>query len=349
MIATQALQAPFPYFGSKHSIAAKVWDLLGDVSHYVEPFAGSAAVLLRRPAGHTKKIETINDSDGYIVNIWRAIQQAPEEVAKYAAPLNAEVEMHARQAYLQEHKGNLLERLGGAPDYYDARLAGWWLFVAGTSIGMPIKPGGPWHRYQGRLVDRTHTGHDPAGCAQGIAKSIPAYSRAGMGVTALTRTRTHETKRDSLAHIMQALSDRLEHVRITNGDWLRVMKPSILLASQPAESVGVFLDPPYTRGHDLYATTQNTEHGSISEAVREWCATSPHIENGLRVVLCGYGAEHDELLEHGWSKTEGKAGGSGYQRDKTRAGREEMLWISPAITETNGKGATSWVSRHAAA
>lgn len=41
----QVLAAPFPYFGGKRRAASLVWNALGDPSGYVEPFAGSAAVL----------------------------------------------------------------------------------------------------------------------------------------------------------------------------------------------------------------------------------------------------------------------------------------------------------------
>ena len=42
-------KAPFPWFGGKKHAAPHVWSALGDVDHYVEPFAGSLAVLLQRP------------------------------------------------------------------------------------------------------------------------------------------------------------------------------------------------------------------------------------------------------------------------------------------------------------
>lgn len=42
------LAAPFPWFGGKARAAGRVWAALGDVGHYVEPFAGSLAVLLGR-------------------------------------------------------------------------------------------------------------------------------------------------------------------------------------------------------------------------------------------------------------------------------------------------------------
>lgn len=44
-----ALRAPFPWFGGKSRAAPLVWSALGDVANYVEPFAGSLAVLLARP------------------------------------------------------------------------------------------------------------------------------------------------------------------------------------------------------------------------------------------------------------------------------------------------------------
>ena len=43
------LKAPFPWFGGKRRVAHIVWDRFGCVPNYVEPFAGSLAVLLGRP------------------------------------------------------------------------------------------------------------------------------------------------------------------------------------------------------------------------------------------------------------------------------------------------------------
>ena len=35
------LRAPFVWFGGKSKVAPIVWEALGDVEHYVEPFFGS--------------------------------------------------------------------------------------------------------------------------------------------------------------------------------------------------------------------------------------------------------------------------------------------------------------------
>lgn len=56
-------KAPFPWFGGKSKAAPTVWQLLGDVPHYVEPFAGSLAVLNRpHPCNRPYYSETVNDT-----------------------------------------------------------------------------------------------------------------------------------------------------------------------------------------------------------------------------------------------------------------------------------------------
>ena len=81
---TQAgtLAAPFPWFGGKSGAFEQVWEAFGIVDNYVEPFAGSAAMLLGAPPG--KRIETINDFDGMVANFWRAIAADPDAVANSA-------------------------------------------------------------------------------------------------------------------------------------------------------------------------------------------------------------------------------------------------------------------------
>lgn len=57
----EQIKPPFTYFGGKTRIAAQIAALLPAHEHYVEPFAGSLAVLLaKRPA----RAETVNDLSG---------------------------------------------------------------------------------------------------------------------------------------------------------------------------------------------------------------------------------------------------------------------------------------------
>lgn len=48
--AKRKLKAPFPYFGGKSRCVELVWDRFGEVDNYIEPFAGSAAMILGRPS-----------------------------------------------------------------------------------------------------------------------------------------------------------------------------------------------------------------------------------------------------------------------------------------------------------
>ena len=125
------LKAPFPWFGGKRKVAAEVWSRFGQVKNYVEPFAGSLAVLLGRP--HAPEIETVNDLDGFVANFWRSLVYDPEGVVDHVVWPVHESELHARHVWLSERRESLTARLEGNPDYYDAKVAGYWCgeFVPG--------------------------------------------------------------------------------------------------------------------------------------------------------------------------------------------------------------------------
>lgn len=313
------VRAPFPYFGGKRRAAPKIWDMLGDVQHYVEPFCGSMAVLLARPNSHRNRCETVNDADGWLVNTWRAIQHDPEQTAYYATGPVAEIDYHAQLAWLQARRQDFVPILEGDPEFFDAKAAGWWLRVTAAGIGDPFGPG-PWEVVDGRLVNtRTMRG---AGECQGVNRGLPHPGNKGQGVSEYLTTISH----------------RLEHTRIACGDWRRVVTNTPLHAGQQTHQVGVLLDPPYEVGTNLYATTNTGTH-TISADVRQWCMTTakPWTDQGLKIILCGYENEHDELLEHGWHKTAGAHTTGGYAKDKTRAGKTEMLWLSPALGDPDSE------------
>lgn len=130
---SEVLRAPFPYFGGKRRVADVVWRAFGYVPNFVEPFAGSLAVLLGRPGG-AGKIETVNDLDRFICNFWRAIQADPEAVAHHADwPVN-EADLHARHLWLV-NRAEFRERMHTDPEFYDAKIAGWWVWGICQWIG----------------------------------------------------------------------------------------------------------------------------------------------------------------------------------------------------------------------
>lgn len=117
----EKLKAPFPWFGGKSKVSTIVWERFGNVPNYVEPFFGSGAILLGRPG--SPGIETINDKDGFVSNFWRSVVYAPEETAQWADwPVN-ENDLHARHIWLVQRRDELVSKLEGDPDYYDAKIA----------------------------------------------------------------------------------------------------------------------------------------------------------------------------------------------------------------------------------
>jgi hypothetical protein len=128
------VRAPFPWFGGKRRVADVVWAAFGrDCPNYIEPFAGSLAVLLGRPGG-AGKIETVNDRDRYLANFWRAVSADPVGVAECADwPVN-EADLHARHKWLV-NQAEFRERMHTDPEFFDVRIAGWWVWGICQWIG----------------------------------------------------------------------------------------------------------------------------------------------------------------------------------------------------------------------
>lgn len=78
------------YPGSKWSIANWIISYFPEHHSYVEPFLGSGAVLFNKPRSN---IETVNDLDGNVVNLFEWIKRDPERLAYeiYYTPYSRQV------------------------------------------------------------------------------------------------------------------------------------------------------------------------------------------------------------------------------------------------------------------
>lgn len=76
------MRPPFVYYGGKQQTARAIAELLPDHVHYVEPYAGSCAVLLAKAP---TRMETVNDLDGDLMLFWRVLRDRPEELARACA------------------------------------------------------------------------------------------------------------------------------------------------------------------------------------------------------------------------------------------------------------------------
>jgi DNA adenine methylase len=316
------LRAPFPWFGGKWWIAADVWERFGDVPNYVEPFFGSGAMLLARP--RPGRTETANDADGFVANFWRALQSEPDEVARHADwPVN-ENDLHARHAWLVGERDRLTARLEGSPDYYDARIAGWWVWGISAWIGSGFCSGaGPWRVIDGELCDtrkRPHLGN----AGRGVNRQLPHLGNAGRGVN---RQLPHlgDAGRGELRAYLRALADRLARVRVCSGDWSRVCGPSV---THKHGLTAVFLDPPYAEEAERAERLYRVDSPSVARDVREW-AVREGANPLMRIALCGYEGEHEMPDE--WECFEWKARGGFASQAREQSGNRhrERVWFSP--------------------
>ncbi len=344
----------FQWFGGKARVADVVWAALGDVDSYVEPFFGSGAVLHLRPhAG--ERTETINDFDGYVANFWRAVQKDPAAVARACDwPCN-EIDLTARHAWLvsvsAEHKARML----ADPEYFDAKIAGWWCWGQCWWIGGGWCSGnGPWSVKDGVFAkhgtrdgvwsQRPHLSND----GNGVNRKLPHLGDDGKGVNRKLPHLGDDGKcADYSAWVLEQisrLSDRLRRVRVCCGDWARVVAPSAAgyTPSDTSATVGIFLDPPYSAEADRDMRCYATDCGKVAHDVREWCVSAGK-DSRLRIALCGYEGEHDSLESLGWRVHAWKASGgmSGTAKTATQGQANttrERIWFSPACLNGEPEG-----------
>lgn len=115
------MKAPVQYFGSKQRLAEQLVQLMPSHRGYIEPFAGSLAVLLAKPES---KIEVVNDLDERLITFWRVLRDRGDELIRVAS--------------LTPHSRLELDRaaaLDGADDLEIARQV-WVLLTQGRSRTM---------------------------------------------------------------------------------------------------------------------------------------------------------------------------------------------------------------------
>jgi DNA adenine methylase len=142
------LAPPLAYYGAKVTIAEKIVRLLPRHEHYVEPFAGSLAVLLaKRPS----RMETVNDLDQDLMVFWKVLRDQADDLERACA-----LTPHSRA----EYEGARDADLTALPDLERARLV--WVRLTQGRAGT-LRPTG-WRHYQ-----------DPAGCSSGMPRYLAGY------------------------------------------------------------------------------------------------------------------------------------------------------------------------------
>ena len=314
------LRSPFPYFGGSSAIAGEVWGALGDCNHYIEPFFGSGAVLLARPSWHKCNIETVNDADCLLANVWRGLKNKPDECAAVCdQPVN-HVDLMARKKWLIDNRDRIKAGLLSDPEWSDPQAAGYWIWAASCWIGSGMT----------RPNQIPHVSNGGMGVhAMG---QIPHVSDGGMGdFVKPFNTNIYATFRK--------IQERLRYVRVVCGDWTRVSGGDW---QTNCGTCGYFADPPYSDKADRDENIYDQDSLTVAHDVREWMIKRD-ADPQMRMVLKGYYEEHVELLSRGWRVHRWQAQG-GYANLADKGGGNsrgqnnrfrEALFFSPYCLSAN--------------
>jgi|SRR5499427_335973 len=332
------IRAPFPYFGGKSSIIDIVWQRLGRPKQYIEPFCGSAAILLGAAA--PASLEVVNDINGFIANFWRATKYQPGDVARWADYPVSHIDIGARHRWLMEQRARIGDALLEPEWPGDAKIAGWWLW------GQCCWIGSGWCEWLGKIPHVSDAGRgiqaigkipyvSSAGMGIHAIGQIPHVGDAGMGIHAIGKIpHVSDAGRGiqaigKIPHVsgpsmgamltsagrvawyqLHRIADRLERVRILHGDWQRCLN-----SHYGATNTAVFFDPPYAGNEEIYRTDP------VAPIVESWAK-----ENAcMRIALCGLVGDYDLP---GWEIVRWSRDRHTYGSNKTT--RMEAIWFSPA-------------------
>jgi len=113
----------FPWPGGKTHYISQILPFFPDHRRYVEPFGGSAALLLNKPKSY---VEVFNDLDDDVVHFFRTLREQREELQEWlrAVPYSESL-----------HKQWQDECFDGHRPEDDVERAGRWLFLRCTTYG----------------------------------------------------------------------------------------------------------------------------------------------------------------------------------------------------------------------
>lgn len=143
------LVPPFPYFGGKMRLAEAIVSHFPAHDRYVEPFAGSLAVLFAKTP---EAFEVVNDIDGRLMRFWRTLRDRGDELEALCA-----LTPHSREEYAAAKKGPEPE------DELESARQLWVLYcqsISGSSEGAGWRAPGPTRKSPGQHFSRFHQRFD---------------------------------------------------------------------------------------------------------------------------------------------------------------------------------------------
>ena len=292
----EPLKAPFPYFGGKRRVAQEIWQRFGPNRRvvYVEPFAGSLAVLLANPT--PCKVEIVTDTNGFVANFWRALKHDAMGVISWADYPIIHQDLNARQLWLMDWATEHSNQINIDAEFYSTQAAGWWAWGAALWIGRG------W--CDGTLLKAPHP---------------HASSRAGVYIFPI----------EQLQSWFLALSERLHDVMVFNTSWEKTLTPNVLRQYQSLHTnweVRILLDPPYQshRKKGLYSSDWESDSNIAAVQSYQWAVEYGELSN-FRIAYCCH--EGDFPVPDGWTAYYRNL--HGYQRQNPI---RDCIMFSPACT-----------------
>lgn len=132
------------YPGSKWNLADTIVSLMPEHHSYLEPFFGSGAVLFSKPPS---PIETINDIDDQVFDLFNTIRKYPEELATAIYYTQyAEIQYDIACEQMQEHNDDPIEKARlflvrslQSHGFSTSRRVGWKIDVQGRERSYAVK------------------------------------------------------------------------------------------------------------------------------------------------------------------------------------------------------------------
>ena len=147
------------YPGSKWNIAGQLSCLIPEHHSYVEPYFGSGALLFHKPASD---METVNDLDSEVVNLFRCIQKDSERLSRLVVTTPYSREVYERQftaspeelyaSDFQKAAGFLVRCWQGYGYRTDGSKVGWKNDVQGRERAYALRD---WYRLPDWIIEAT--------------------------------------------------------------------------------------------------------------------------------------------------------------------------------------------------
>lgn len=236
------------------------------------------------------------------------------------------------------------------------------------AFGLGVNRSSGFNRDRENMLTADQDGHSKRPILDGGSRGVASLGRPqlgdafdiGRGVNSNKHAGTCAERREWLRDWISRLADRLRLVRVCYGHWSRICDSRTTMVR--LGTTGAFVDPPYAkniervqalirgdevaakaaatnRANELYAGDKTQDIDRLVAEVNQWCQ-SWGAHDQVRIALCGYEGEHDNLVsDHGWTVMAWKAQGGYGNRNADNSNKErERIWFSPACLDPDAEG-----------